>query len=315
MILARVRSSINDRLRQLHALRAQDGPYRFLLRSFRDITDVNMASEVMSLDLLRFNLRPVPLPIDRVTPICVLAPHQDDETIGAGGSLLLAAKRGATSHVVFLTDGAQHDRAHSPRDVSAIRRAEAVEVCATLKAQMHEVGISNLDVAPTLDQVELLARTIVDIEPKVLMVPWLLDIPPKHRVANHLLWLAHRVQALPACEVWAYQVHNALPTNGYVDITSVADEKRKLLGCFRSQNQRRDYAHVAMGLAAWNARYLPHTGTRRYAEVFFALPLFEYLRWVERFYLPDLRATYQGDLGLVKNLQRLQAHVLGSSSG
>jgi hypothetical protein len=89
-------------------------------------------------------------------------------------------------------------------------------------------------------------------------------------------------------------VHNTLFPNGYVDITDVSEQKRELLECFESQNNHHArYDHLAMGMAAWNARFIK-TVEARYLELFFALPLAELLALVERFYLADLRATYRG---------------------
>lgn len=58
----------------------------------------------------------------------VLAPHADDETIGAGALIAGAARRGALAGVVFVTDGAgshRHQNDRSRRRLVALRRGEA----------------------------------------------------------------------------------------------------------------------------------------------------------------------------------------------
>ena len=55
----------------------------------------------------------------------VLAPHADDETIGAGALIREAAGKGRLAGVAFLTDGAASHGDRGPRDLAAIRRAEA----------------------------------------------------------------------------------------------------------------------------------------------------------------------------------------------
>lgn len=55
----------------------------------------------------------------------VLAPHADDETIGAGALIAEAAAGGRLAGVVFVTDGRGSHGPDGPRDLVAIRRREA----------------------------------------------------------------------------------------------------------------------------------------------------------------------------------------------
>lgn len=55
----------------------------------------------------------------------VLAPHADDETIGAGALIGEAAAGDRLAAVVFVTDGRASHGAQGPRDLAAIRRREA----------------------------------------------------------------------------------------------------------------------------------------------------------------------------------------------
>ncbi|HSX41859.1 MAG TPA: PIG-L deacetylase family protein [Candidatus Saccharimonadales bacterium] len=52
-----------------------------------------------------FDPLPSPTPADR---ILVVAPHQDDETIGVGGYIIEAVRAGATVEVIFATNGNKH---------------------------------------------------------------------------------------------------------------------------------------------------------------------------------------------------------------
>lgn len=54
----------------------------------------------------------------------VLAPHPDDETLGAGALIAHAAARGRLGGIVFLTDGTGSHPAGTPR-LAATRRSEA----------------------------------------------------------------------------------------------------------------------------------------------------------------------------------------------
>lgn len=55
----------------------------------------------------------------------VLAPHADDETIGAGALIRETAAEGRLAGVVFVTDGCGSHGADGPADLASIRRREA----------------------------------------------------------------------------------------------------------------------------------------------------------------------------------------------
>jgi LmbE family N-acetylglucosaminyl deacetylase len=73
------------------------------------------------------------LPVSR-QPALVIAPHPDDEVLGAGGLIALKRMRGAAVHVLYLTDGegALRDFGADPDDVARSRRTLGEKACATL---------------------------------------------------------------------------------------------------------------------------------------------------------------------------------------
>src|SRR3569623_1796607 len=224
-------------LREMQAARSERGPYRYVVRDWARLSDVNVAAAVLGTDFFREEVEPVELQLERLAKILVLAPHQDDETIGAGGMLLKAAARSAAIDLVYVTDGAiaNPPYAASTEAGVGVRMAEARRVAEHLDARVFELGVSIVAPRPTIADVERLAERIWQSRPEVILSPWLLDWPQKHRVVNHLLWLAHLRRPLPDVEIWGYQVHNQLLANAYVDITSVIDATRELLEMFVSQ--------------------------------------------------------------------------------
>lgn len=72
-------------------------------------------------------LRSHPLETD-AAPTLVIAPHQDDASLGCGGLLFQKRLAGHPLHVLYLTDGSASHPGHptlSPADIAAIRREEA----------------------------------------------------------------------------------------------------------------------------------------------------------------------------------------------
>ena len=63
----------------------------------------------------------------------VFAPHQDDETLGCGGTMILKCKAGAPLACVFMTDGAtSHQAFIDAEELRRLRRAEALQATAVL---------------------------------------------------------------------------------------------------------------------------------------------------------------------------------------
>lgn len=288
--------------------------YQSMMKERTSISALDAARAIHTTQFLDNPAQPIPLDLPESGPIMVLAPHQDDEVIGAGGVMLLARKQGIPVHVVFMTDGrSKKDTVYgTPDQVVTIRRQESDAVCERLSAQAHRLDLNNAELAPKVDDVRALAQIVNRVKPAVLLVPWLLDIP-KHRVTNHLLWLADRLHPLTVGAVWGYQVHNELLPNGYVDFTDVAREKRELLEIYKSQMENvRRYDHMAMGLAAWNCRFLKkYKGdpVPRYVETFCVLPLREHLNLVESFYFENFDDTYRGMVE-VPELRRLHEEIV-----
>lgn len=66
-------------------------------------------------------------------PAVVFSPHYDDETLGAGGTLIQKCRAGAPVHLVFMTDGGRsHAHAIDGPSLSRMRKDEAREAAEVL---------------------------------------------------------------------------------------------------------------------------------------------------------------------------------------
>jgi LmbE family N-acetylglucosaminyl deacetylase len=78
-----------------------------------------------------------------LSPMLILSPHQDDETLGCGGLIATACAMGLTPRVAYLTDGAaSHPGSPSwpPARLAAARRGEALRA-------LLDLGVPAADVA------------------------------------------------------------------------------------------------------------------------------------------------------------------------
>ena len=290
-----------------HVVRS--GPYRVLLRRYFGTSNITLTERILEIESFRNDVVPQRLPVASFKSILVLAPHQDDEVVGAGGTLVMARDAGVDISVVYCTDGEQNEVE------SEVRREESRKVCERLGAKIFELDISNVKPNPQKKDLEKLNEIIRSVKPDLILSPWLFDGAPKHRMINHVLWLSDVLTSLPDIEIWGYQVQNTLLPNGFVDITDVADEKRFLLECFPSQNAERHYNHVAMGLAAWNSRLISKNKKPAFVEIFFTLPARELMRLIEQFYFKDLDLTYAGEPNVAANLRELHQSITSVKAG
>lgn len=228
--------------------------------------ELPVAGELLKTMRAARELRPEPTTAPK-SRILVIAPHSDDEAIGPGGTLLLAAKAGARITTCVLTRGVDGS--------AAIREAESRRAAERLGGRLITLGLTDGDIAIDSSSVEALAGAIEAAAPDVLMLPFFLDEHDDHRRASELLAAAAEKLAV-APEVWAYQVYGGVLANAIVDVTDVAEEKRELIRLFASQAEARDWANFSLGLAAWNSRFLPRRGTA-FGEMFLILPFAEWL--------------------------------------
>jgi LmbE family N-acetylglucosaminyl deacetylase len=89
--------------------------------------------------LLRVGSRPFEL---REETAVVIAPHQDDESLGCGGIIARKRNEGVPVHVIFITDGAASHPRH-PRlgaaELAVLRRREAMQALACLGVERTAV--------------------------------------------------------------------------------------------------------------------------------------------------------------------------------
>jgi LmbE family N-acetylglucosaminyl deacetylase len=252
-IVRRIERSINTRQ-----------AYKFFLRDWQSLTDLRSCAQVVSTMRFTRTLEPLEMSAPRGKRLTVIAPHPDDEMLGAGGTLIRARKGGASIRCIYVTSS---------------RPAAQVEAETALVAQ--RIGYRTeflrypLDAIPLSD--ESIARFAAALSAErmdCLFLPILFDDHDDHRRTNQLLWQAWSRGLVPDdIEVWCYQVYSPVIANVAVDITDLAEEKAAAVRMWRSQMQKRKFDHYILGLNAFNIRLLPKAW---YVEAFFVVPMRDY---------------------------------------
>ncbi|MHC4893536.1 MAG: PIG-L deacetylase family protein [Planctomycetota bacterium] len=223
------------------------------------------------------NRAPLPEVVERLSPgpVLLLAPHPDDDLIGAGCTAALHCAQGDDVHVVVAYDGAAGTGASpaalalEPAEFVALRQREARAGGRHLGLESyefwgypegHEPGPAEFE-----HGVGQLLAALERVQPRTVYAPWI----GEHHIDHHVLAKVAR-EALRRAdfdgEAWGYEVWSALVPTRVVDITDFFERKAEGLAEHRSQLAHTDLVHCIRGLNAHRSLYLPEG--RTYAEAF-----------------------------------------------
>ena len=200
----------------------------------------------------------------------VLAPHADDETLGAGATMALAVERGVEVHLVVLTDGARQGDA-GEREGEVLAAARELGVPPPELWRFPDRGLAAR--LPAL--VRAVAAALRRLAPDTVLVTSPVELHPDHRAAalatqravrrHTLLGVARR----PPAWVAAYEVSAPMHPNLLVAADPVWERKRRAIACHRSQLAVLPYDRVTEALGCIRALTLPGC---EHAEGFHVLP-------------------------------------------
>jgi len=211
---------------------------------------------------------PLPRTTDRPARgrVLLLAPHADDDVLGAGGTCALHVLQGDPVHVVVTYDGVAGDPEHrfDPDELRRRRQTEARAGGAHLGFTSYEFlgypeghlpGPAELRAAA-----EVLAVRVRAFRPDLVYVPWV----GEHHLDHHVLARATRLAlALTgfAGSAWGYEVWTPLVPTLIVDVSAVQARKEAALAEHASQLAYHDLATKGLALSRQRAMYLSETAT------------------------------------------------------
>lgn len=224
--------------------------------------------------------------LDDRGPVLVVAPHPDDEVLGAGGTMARLADRGAELHVAIVTTG---QAPHFPDDQARIVRAEAEAAHAALGVmQTHWLGAP----AAALDRHghAALNRLVGDlirlVDPHTVFAPHPGDIHLDHQLSFLSTLVAARPhQARYPARILTYETLSetnwnapyltpAFLPNVFVDISATLDRKLAAFALFASQLRPAPHERSVAALRAL-ATLRGATVHRAAAEGFVAIRIVE----------------------------------------
>ncbi|HYA31713.1 MAG TPA: PIG-L deacetylase family protein [Thermodesulfovibrionales bacterium] len=201
--------------------------------------------------------------------VLVIAPHIDDDVIGAGGSIRKHVTSGDPVTVLYLSDCTEERRREAQ---------ESAEVIGVEDLRFFEYSSKTL-----LEQRDLSERIddiIKEVRPDIVYVPSLFDRHNDHLAVNHLL-MALAGEKGYHMTVCGYEVWTTLVPNLIVDISDTVEKKREALACYRSQLSSNNWLEAAISLNRYRG---VSSGAGMYAEGFMRYSMREYSALWKRVY-------------------------------
>ncbi len=200
--------------------------------------------------------------------------HPDDLEVGAGATLALLARRGASIHFVSMTGGDRgtKDARATPADVRRVREREARDAAAILGVDdVHLLEFEDMCLGDTPESRGALATVIRDVRPDTLFCldPLLTDEShPDHRAAGRIALAAAIFAAFPLTpfasgEPWSVSrivLYGTDRPNLVVDVSETWDLKWQALAAHASQFALEPLRRRADELAATARNLAAHGG-------------------------------------------------------
>jgi LmbE family N-acetylglucosaminyl deacetylase len=195
--------------------------------------------------------------------ILVIAPHQDDEAIGCGGTLIKNVKAGKHMEIVFCT----HDTTKRMQEAQ-----KAALIIGSKKNHFMQFPIRSL--SRNKDFYNSLALVINKVEPDVVFMPFLFDKHDDHRVITQAI-IDIKEDINLNFIIYSYAVWSPLNPNCLFDISAQWELKKQAIECYKTQIATRDYIKIAKGLNQYWGELKEHG--MNYAETFFKASAKEYI--------------------------------------
>lgn len=203
--------------------------------------------------------------------ILVLAAHPDDEVLGPGGAVALAARRAEAVRVWIATDGGRQEGVAEPEAEYAARRREesrrAAEILGTSAPLFG--GLPDRELSSRREDLKAaLAQQILGFHPDLVLSPSPVEIHPDHRALGETLYelvAASRSEDADhdryrLLSIAYYELSHPMLPNTLVDIAAVEATKREAIAAFVSQQGVRDYGAAMGGLNAYRRLTLSGDG-------------------------------------------------------
>lgn len=176
--------------------------------------------------------------------VLIVAPHPDDETLGAGGYLLKQKKFGNEVFVLNMTHISE-EYGYSCERVR-IRNNEIKRMCEAYKLDDYfnlSLKPAGLDRYDESEIIQKISCVIKKVKPTIVVLPFFSDVHSDHRITFNLCYSCTKtfrypfIKKIMMMEI-ASETEYALQTfnpNYFVDVTEYIEQKIQVLNYFESE--------------------------------------------------------------------------------
>ena len=182
----------------------------------------------------------------KMPKVLVIGAHPDDPETCCGGTIITLKNAGYDVVVVYMTRGQSGISGKSKEEAGAIRTQESLNACEIMGVRsifMSQIdGYSEINV----EKYDEMRELIIQENPDIVFTHWTLDLHRDHRVCSCLVleaWkrLKYKFDLYFFEPMTGAQAQLFTPTD-YIDITDVAEQKRKACDCHISQGMDHIYS-------------------------------------------------------------------------
>ena len=185
--------------------------------------------------------------------ILVFSPHEDDETLACGGTIIKKVRERHRVSVIFMTDGSKsHDHLNTPEnpgrgEIKLIRRHEAEEAARLLGLKGENIIFLDFEdntlEAEIPKAVVLVQEILSKARPAEIFMPHKHDSHRDHCAANAIVSSAVRALRLDA-DIYEYIIWSDTtmlrqilksPDIVSIDVFDVVELKKRAIAAYRSQ--------------------------------------------------------------------------------
>jgi LmbE family N-acetylglucosaminyl deacetylase len=189
--------------------------------------------------------------------VLVMMAHPDDAEILCAGTLIRLSHLGWSVHIATAANGDCGSVELGRKEIAAVRRVEAENAAAMIGGSYHCLGISDVEVAYTPDNISAAIDLFRSINPSVVITHPRHDYMLDHEQTHLLVRAASFAFAVPNASTLPIPEHTSIPYLYYadplegrdpysgqlvepstlIDISDVMDAKSEMLSCHVSQRQ------------------------------------------------------------------------------
>ena len=210
--------------------------------------------------------------------VVVVAPHNDDEILGVGGTMAKLVKQGHEVIVCEVTAGDLDDEMVQLQKREAVASHELMGV----KTHFMDLPVVGLREMKTTELNSAFQKCMAELAPDIVFIPHKGDMHIDHRMTIEAIMVALRPVSLPKLKgIYAYEtlsetdwntpsVDNVFIPTMFVDISDEIEVKLEAMKCHASQLCSYPHPRSLDGIKAL-AMHRGGTVCRGYAEAFMVI--------------------------------------------